>query len=62
MTKLKAHYDWDEVEALLADGEGPTPDDVSITSDGRRLDSADAVVAFFEQLRAERTTEAPGHA
>lgn len=62
VTKLKAHYDWDEVEVLLADGDAPTADDVSITADGRRLDSASAVVAFFDELRAERgsTADQPG--
>ncbi len=61
MTKLKAHYDWDEVEVLLANGEAPTADDVSITADGQRLDSASAVVAFFDELRAERGSRADQH-
>jgi len=62
MAKVKAHYDWEEVEALLAGGGPSTEDDVSITADGRRLDSAEAVIAFFEELQAERATEAAGHA
>jgi hypothetical protein len=61
MSKVKSHYEWDEVEALLAGGDPPTPDDVSITSDGRRLDSAAAVIAFFDELQAERASEAAGH-
>lgn len=51
---LKAHYEWDEIEALLAGAGGPTADDVSITEDGRRLDSIDAARDFFEELQAER--------
>lgn len=51
---LKAHYDWDEIEDLLGDGEPPTPDDVSVTDDGRRLDTADAVREFFDELRSVR--------
>jgi hypothetical protein len=34
---------------------------VSITSDGRRLDTAAAVIAFLEELQAERASEAAGH-
>jgi hypothetical protein len=61
VSKVKPHYDWDEVQALLAGGDPPTPDDVSITSDGRRLDTAAAVIAFLEELQAERASEAAGH-
>ena len=31
----------------------PTPDDVSITVDGRRLDSKDAVLAWWADVAAE---------
>jgi len=61
MAQVKSHYEWEEVDALLAGGDPPTPDDVSITSDGRRLDSAEAVIAFVEELQAERAREAAGH-
>lgn len=61
MAQVKSHYEWEEVDALLAGGDPPTPDDVSITSDGRRLDSAEAVTAFVEELQAERAREAAGH-
>ncbi len=36
----------------------PTPDDVSITRDGRRLDSKEAVLAWLAEVEAER---AAGH-
>ncbi|HTW07827.1 MAG TPA: hypothetical protein VME46_09965 [Acidimicrobiales bacterium] len=31
----------------------PTPDDVSITDDGRRLDSAEAVIAWWAEFEAD---------
>ena len=42
---------------LLRDAKPPTDDDVSLTTDGRRLDTAEAVVHFFDELRAERAAE-----
>lgn len=44
-----------EFDALLCDAATPTADDVSITTDGRRLDSKEAVLAFCAELAAERT-------
>jgi len=58
MSRVKEHYDWDEVEALFVGVEPPTTDDVSITDDGRRLDSAPAVRAFFDELRSGRAASA----
>ncbi|HPB45214.1 MAG TPA: hypothetical protein PLP95_05100 [Microthrixaceae bacterium] len=43
----------EEFNEMLRDAPPPTSDDVSITSDGRRLDSKEAVIAFFTQLEAE---------
>ncbi len=50
--------------ALVLDGEewvrrvnaspGRTPDDVSITWDGRRLDSKEAVLAFLDEVETAR--------
>jgi len=54
MSKVKASYDRAELAELFADAAPPTEDDVSVTNDGRRLDSAEAVIAFFEQVKAER--------
>ena len=54
MSGVREHYEWDEVQGLLGDGDAPTPDDVSVTLDGLRLDSAEAVERFFEELRLER--------
>jgi hypothetical protein len=42
-----------EVNALFRDAEPPTDDDVSITKDGRRLDTAEKVIEFFAELDAE---------
>jgi hypothetical protein len=39
----------EEFNEMLRDAPGPTADDVSITSDGRRLDSKEAVIAFFAE-------------
>ena len=44
--------------AMLRDSPGPTADDVSITADGRRLDSKDAVIAFFAELDTEAASTA----
>lgn len=57
MSKAKASDDKAELDELLADAAPPTDDDVSITKDGRRLDSAEAVIAFFEEIRAQRAAE-----
>jgi hypothetical protein len=54
MAVVKREYQAGELDALLLGGGPPTPDDVSITSDGRRLDSAEAVKAFVEELRSGR--------
>jgi hypothetical protein len=34
----------------------PTPDDVSITLDGRRLDSKEKVLEFLAEIEAERSS------
>ena len=60
VTEVKAQYEWDEVEALFADAGPTTADEVSITDDGRRLDSADAVRAFFDEVRSGRVAAAGG--
>jgi hypothetical protein len=43
----------EEFNEMLRDAPPPSSDDVSITSDGRRLDSKEAVLEFFAQLEAE---------
>ena len=57
MSRAKASYDKAELVELFAGAEPPTDDDVSVTNDGRRLDSAESVIAFFEELRAQRAGE-----
>jgi len=48
------------VEELFADAGPPTDDDVSITADGRRLDSPDKVIAFLEEINQQRRVNSPG--
>jgi hypothetical protein len=58
MARLKESYEAREVNELLAGAEPPSADDVSVTTDGR-LDSAGDVTAFFDELRAKRTSSSP---
>lgn len=44
----------DEFNQLLSDGPPSTADEVSITTDGERLDTKEKVLAFCERLAAER--------
>jgi hypothetical protein len=44
----------DEFLARVGGGTPSTADDVSITLDGRRLDSKEAVVAWFAEVEADR--------
>lgn len=48
----------DEFNEMLRDAPPPTLDDVSITADGRRLDTKEAVIAFFAELEAETSATA----
>ena len=45
---------WEEWGEMTCGLLGPTDDDVSITKDGRRLDTAQKVIDFFAELDAER--------
>jgi hypothetical protein len=53
--------EWD-LEALkqAVERRPPTPDDVSITWDGRRLDSRDAVLDFLDEINRERAQREGG--
>lgn len=42
---------WEQWAELVRDLAPPTEDDVSITADGRRLDSKEAVIEFFSSCR-----------
>ncbi len=42
----------------LAGDRPPTDDDVSITRDGRRLDTPDKVIPFLDEINAKRTSAA----
>ncbi len=44
---------WEEWGEMSRGLPGPTDDDVSITNDGRRLDTAAKVIEFFAELAAE---------
>jgi len=50
MAKVKRTYARGEFNALLAVADEPTPDDVTILADGRRLDTPDKVRAFYTEL------------
>lgn len=41
---------WEEWGEMTVGLPGPTDDDVSITTDGRRLDTAAKVIAFFAEV------------
>ena len=45
---------WEEWGEMTRDLPPPTDDDVSITKDGRRLDTKEKVIEFFAELAAER--------
>jgi hypothetical protein len=49
---------WEEWTEMSRDLPPPTDDDVSITNDGRRLDTAEKVIEFFAELEAERSAAA----
>jgi len=49
----------DEFNEMLRDAESATSDDVTITSDGRRLDTKEKVPAFCAEPAAERAHDAP---
>ena len=58
LESVRQVFERDEFNALFADMDAPTDDDVSITMDGRRLDSVEAVMAFVEEVARERVTAA----
>jgi hypothetical protein len=56
--RLIRRFEPGEFNELFRDALPPTSDDVSITKDGRRLDTAEKVIEFFAELEAERAAEA----
>ena len=60
MPRLKSHYDEAELALILDGAPAATSDEVSVTSDGRRLDTAVAVIAFFEELREQGSEPSEG--
>ena len=55
---MKRVFERGEFNALFADMDAPTDDDVSTTIDGRRLDSVEAVMAFVEDVARDRAAAA----
>ena len=51
-------WDLDALRHAVRRGGPATPDDVSITMDGRRLDSREAVLTFLTTVESERPIEA----
>ncbi|HVA43782.1 MAG TPA: hypothetical protein VNF50_09875 [Acidimicrobiales bacterium] len=49
---------FEEWAAAMREAGPATADDVSITSDGRRLDSKEKVLAFLVEIEADRAREA----
>ena len=49
----------EEFEARVRAAGHATPDDVSITKDGRRLDSREAVLDWLAEVEAERAAGRP---
>ena len=45
---------FDELADLVRRAPSSTPNDVSITTDGRRLDTKDKALAFLAEIEAER--------
>lgn len=58
--KTTIHLSIAELEAAMRAGGPPTPDDVSITSDGRRLDSKQAVLDWLADLGKVRQAAPEG--
>lgn len=54
MTREPLPLSDDEFLARIRAGAPPTADDVSITRDGRRLDSKEAVLAWLAEVEADR--------
>lgn len=48
------HFSRDEIREMSRDLPSATSDDVSITSEGVRLDSKEQVLAFLAELERER--------
>ncbi len=54
MTQRALPLSGDEFVARVRAAAPSTPDDVSITRDGRRLDSKDAVLTWLAEVEADR--------
>ena len=50
----------DEWDRIVQSAAPPTPDDCSITADGRRLDTPEKLIAFLDEIAQERHVD-DGH-
>ena len=50
----------DEWDRIMQSAAPPTPDDCSITADGRRLDTPEKLIAFLDEIAEERHVD-DGH-
>jgi hypothetical protein len=55
--EIRRSYGPGEASEFVSGGEPSSSDEVSITTDGRRLDSAEAVLEFLAELECERSRE-----
>jgi hypothetical protein len=50
---MRRRFERDEFNALFADLDAPTDDEVTITTDGRRLDTVEAVLTFVTEVEVD---------
>lgn len=62
LTGVKTTFEPGELNELVNKGGSrpPTPDDVSITADGRRLDTPEKLIAWVHEFNASRADEPAG--
>ncbi len=53
-------YTRTELDEWFRDAAPPTPDDVSVLADGRRLDTPEKVIAFLDEVRREYPDDVEG--
>jgi hypothetical protein len=58
---MKTRFRRGELNQLVDSAERgrPTPDEVCVTADGRRLDTPEKLIAWLEELNATRSDEPP---
>ena len=56
---MRRRFERGGFNAMFADMDPPTYDDLWITTDGRRLDTVENVIAFLDEINGERAARAP---